>query len=225
MKKPMLLVWLALASACGGSSGNPTVVPDAAAPELDATSTAEAGGPTKGTPDGPAVAPGCEYVSALCAKLEECAPFFLKAGYGDLAGCIDRSSQACTEQYKSNGSGLSPTSIAACAAALASATCNDVLANNVPACVFHGTYADGAVCGDNSQCASGFCSHNGSLCGTCTAKGAAGAACPSGSNDECQTGLVCSPGKLCAVPATLGGACDDNWKASTPLDLKEGQTK
>jgi hypothetical protein len=212
MKKIATLVLLVLASACGGGSSEstPPVTPDAAVPEPDAAGVPDGGGSTIGTADAKSAAPGCEYVSALCAKIQECAPFFLKAGYGDLAGCIDRSTKACTEQYKSNGSGLNQASILACATALGTATCTDVLANNTPACVFRGSYADGAVCGDSSQCASGFCSHGGSLCGVCAAKGAAGAACPSGSNDECQTGLVCSGGKLCAAPAVVGGACDDS---------------
>jgi hypothetical protein len=96
-----------------------------------------------------------------------------------------------------------------CADALDTAICKDVFANNVPACTFHGTLADGATCGDSSQCVSGFCSQGSNLCGVCAGKGAAGAACPSGSNDECQTGFVCSSGKICALPAAVGAACDD----------------
>ncbi|MBN2575846.1 MAG: hypothetical protein JXP73_14865 [Deltaproteobacteria bacterium] len=207
MRNIVCLACLALVTACGASSDAPSL-PDAAEPLADAA--IDAGGSTVGAPDSQSVAPGCEHVSALCAKLWECAPFFLKAGYGDLAGCMDRLTKACTEQYKSNGSGLNQAGILACATSLATASCNDIFANNLPACGFRGAYPDGAVCGDNSQCASGFCSHNGSLCGICAAKGASGAPCPSGSNDECQTGLVCSPGKLCATPAPSGGACDEN---------------
>jgi hypothetical protein len=211
MKNIACLALVAVASACGGSSNNLPATPDAAGPLPDTASPTlpDASDSTLGTPDTKPVTSSCDFVSVLCTKLEQCAPFFLKAGYGDLAGCIDRLAKACTEQSKSNGSGLNQASISACATALGAATCRDVLANNVPACTFHGAYADGAVCGDSGQCASGFCSHNGELCGVCAAKGAAGAACPSGSNDECQTGLVCSSGKICAVPAIVGGACDD----------------
>ena len=151
----------------------------------------------------------CDHAVALCAKLSECAPFLLAAAYGDLAGCNDRLTKVCTAESQSDGSGMTQTNILACEAALATATCNDVFANNVTGCTFHGTFPNGATCGDSTQCTSGFCSHGGNLCGVCTAKGAAGAACPSGSNDECAPGLVCSSGNVCVAPATLGGACDD----------------
>jgi hypothetical protein len=217
MRKLAHLALILLVSACGSSSGTPpptddaaAPLPEAAVPETDApVPQPDGGGSTIGTPDGKPSASGCEYVAALCAKLAECAPFFLKAAYGDEAGCADRAGKSCTEQSKSRGSGLNQASILACTAALSTATCRDVLANNIPQCSFHGSYADGTVCGDNTQCQSGFCSHNGVLCGVCAAKGVAGAACPSGSNDECQNGLVCSSGKLCAVPAGVGAACDD----------------
>jgi hypothetical protein len=189
MRNITCLALVALAAACGSS----------------ATSSPDAAGPG---PDTKQVQP-CDRAVALCAKLEACAPFLLAAAYGDVTGCTDRLLKVCTAQSQSDGSGMTPANILACEAALATATCNDVFANNVSGCVFHGTYADGATCGDSSQCASGFCSHGGILCGVCTAKGAAGAACPSGSNDECQTGLVCSSGNVCVAPAAVGAACDD----------------
>ena len=208
MRISSFLFAVALVSACGGSSSNPSVPPDAAGEEPDAAA-ADSGVPIKAGSDAKAVASGCDHAAALCAKLGECAPFLLKAAYGDATTCADRLSQACTAQSVSSGSGMTEANILACEAGLATAQCKDVFANNVPACTFHGTLADGATCGDNSQCASGFCSHSTNLCGVCAGKGAAGAPCASGSNDECQTGLVCSSGKICAQPAVVGGACDD----------------
>ena len=188
MRKLAFVALVALPSACGSSS--PPASPDTA-------------------PADTKLVQPCEHAVALCAKLAQCAPFLLAAAYGDLAGCNDRLTKVCTAQSQSDGSGMTQANILACEAALATATCNDVFANNVPGCVFHGNYADGATCGDGSQCASGFCSHGGNLCGVCTAKGATGAACPSGNNDECQTGLVCSSGNLCVAPVGVGAACDD----------------
>ena len=202
------LFGIALLSACGGSSDKAAAPSDAAMPGPDAA-IVETGVPTKGGSDAKTVASGCEHAAALCAKLDECAPFFLKAGYGDTATCAARLTQACTAQSLSSGSGMTEANILACEASLVTTTCNDVFANNLPACTFHGTLADGATCGDNSQCASAFCSHGGNLCGVCAPKGPAGAACPSGSSDECQTGLVCGSGKICVAPGVLGGACDD----------------
>ena len=201
------LIVLALVPACGSSSESPAPV-DAASAE--AASAIDSGGPTKGSGDGPVAACGCDHAASLCEKLDTCAPFLVKVIYGDAASCADRLTKACTEQCKSPGSGMTETSILACEAALSTASCTDVFTNAIAACSFRGTLAHGEVCGDSSQCASGFCSHGGNLCGACAAKGAAGAACPSASNDECQTGLVCSQGKICAPSAVLGGACDDN---------------
>jgi hypothetical protein len=194
MRKLACLALLALAPACGSSS--PPTPPDAASE------------PDLAPPDTRVVQP-CDHAPALCAKLAACAPFLLAAGYGDLAGCNARVTQICTEQNKSDGSGMSEPNLAACEAALATASCADVYANRVAACVFHGDYADGATCGDNSQCESGFCDHGGGLCGVCAPKSAAGGPCGAAGNDQCQTGLVCSSGSVCVAPASVGGACDD----------------
>ena len=208
MRNTAFVVAILMSPACGGSSGITTPPTDAAVADPDAAG--EAGVPTKGGSDAKTVASGCDHAVALCTKLGECAPFLLQAVYGDAAMCADRLTKACTDQSLSAGSGMTEANILACEAALGAATCNDVFANNVPACTFHGTLADGATCGDNSQCASGFCSQGSNLCGVCAGKGGAGAACASGSNDECQTGLVCSSGKICAQPAAGGAACDDS---------------
>ena len=199
---------LAILPACGRSNSNPDQANDAAAPEP----AADTGTPTMGASDAKIVTSGCDHAAALCTKMEECAPFFLKAVYGDAAKCADRLTRACTEQSRSTGSGMTESTILACESALKTASCNDMFANNVPACAFHGTLADGSLCGDGSQCASAFCSRGADLCGKCAVKGPAGAACASSSNDECQTGLVCGSGKICVVPAAVGGACDDATK-------------
>lgn len=206
MKTTLALLTLAVAAACG-SSGAPSI-PDAAAPD-DTASATDNGGPIKGVTDAPNVACGCDHATSLCAKLDTCAPFLMKAIYGDAVGCADRLTKSCSEQCRSRGTGMTETAILACESALSGASCNEVFANALAECAVSGTLTDGTACGDNSQCTSGFCAHRGALCGTCAAKGSAGAACPSGSNDECKTGLVCSGGKVCAAPAALGAPCDD----------------
>jgi hypothetical protein len=192
MKYTASVALLLVSWGCGGSSSSP-----------------DGGTATRGATDGPVAASGCEHAVALCNKVAECAPFLLKAIYGDLTGCADRLTRACTEQATSNGSGMTRDKLLACETALSAATCNDLFGNNIPGCTFHGTFADGSPCGDNSQCTSGFCNTGGNLCGTCEGKQPAGAACASGSNDQCQSGLVCSSGKTCATPGVVGGACDD----------------
>jgi len=204
MRKNVLLVAVLWVPACGGSSSIPVSSNDAAA-----VTEPDIGAPSKGGADAKAMASGCDHAAALCTRMDACAPFFVKAAYGDVVACSDRLTKACTQQSLSSGSGMTEANILACEDSLKTATCNDLFANNLPACTFHGTLSDGALCGDGSQCESAFCAHAGDLCGKCAAKGAAGATCASGSNDECQTGLVCSSGKICAKPAAVGGACDD----------------
>jgi hypothetical protein len=203
MRKLACLSMVVLASACSSNS-------ECALPPVDAAPQPDAAlpGSDLAAPD-LRPAQTCDHAIALCAKLAECAPFLLAAAYGDLAGCNDRLTKVCTAQSQSEGSGMTLANILACETALATAICDDVFANNVPGCAFRGTFPDGATCGDSSQCQSGFCGLGGNLCGVCTAKGAAGVACPSGSNDECATGLVCSSGKICVAPAVLGAVCDD----------------
>jgi hypothetical protein len=199
MRKLASLALCALVPACGSSSTPP--LPDAA-PD---TALAE---PDTAPIDTRVVQP-CDHAPALCAKLAACAPFLLAAGYGDQAGCNARVTKICTEQTKSDGTGMSEPNLAACEAALGTATCAEVYANSVAACVFHGTYADGANCGDSSQCQSGFCDHTAGLCGKCAPKSAAGGPCGAAGNDQCQSGLVCSSGGTCVAPASVGAACDD----------------
>lgn len=187
-----------LLSACGGS-GVSSAPLDAANPGL-------------GGPDANFLAPGCDHAAALCATLADCAPFLLKAIYGDVATCGDRLGRLCNEEAASSGSGMTQTNILACEASLKTASCNDVFANNLPMCTFHGSLDDGQPCGSNSQCSSGLCQLGGQLCGVCASKGGAGAACPSGSNDDCQSGLVCTSNKTCVAPALVGTACDDKTK-------------
>jgi hypothetical protein len=195
MKRTLLLAPLFWWAACSSSGGG--------GPSLDADL------PTRGGGDGPVAASGCEDAIALCTKLNECAPFLIQAIYGNVAGCADRITSLCTEQAGSPGSGMTAGNLAACKAALQTATCIDVFSNSLPACSFRGTLADGSTCGDHSQCASAFCSTGGNLCGICAPKQANGGACPSGGNDECQSGLVCGSGKTCVAPGVLGGPCDD----------------
>jgi hypothetical protein len=204
MRSTVGLLVVALLTACSGSGAQP----DAAVPNEDAGIASEASGPTRGGDDAAAVASGCEHATALCVKLAACAPFYLEAVYGDTARCADRLTKACTAQALSAGSGFTQANLLACEAALQGASCGDLLANKLP-CTFNGTLTDGAVCGDNTQCASGFCQRAGALCGACAPKSGAGGGCASGTNDECQSGLVCNQAKTCVAPATAGQACDD----------------
>jgi hypothetical protein len=192
---------LALLGGCGKESSTSAI--DSAAPALDG------GAPVRGTGDAGIASTGCERAGALCTKLNECAPFLLAAVYGDLATCASRLTKTCTAASQSDGSGTTPSALAACETALAGASCADVLSNNLP-CNFNGTLLAGAACGDNSQCASGFCNHPATTCGVCAEKAVEGGPCLSGSNDECGAGLVCTKNATCAKPAASGKTCEEN---------------
>jgi hypothetical protein len=203
MRRYCGLLTVFLLHGCGGSNGGH----DAGVME-DSGVLDDASGPTRGGGDAAAVAAGCERAAALCAKLDACVPFYLRVLYGDAATCADRLTKACTAQAASVGSGFTQAHLVACETALETASCEAILSNDLP-CNFNGTLADGTVCGDNTQCTSGFCQRAGGLCGVCAPKGGPGGACASGSTDECLAGLVCSQNKTCVAPAGAGEACDD----------------
>src|ERR1017187_6445882 len=137
MRDTIFLVAILTIPACGGASSLATTPLDAAAVDPDAPA-----GDT-GAPGGSdAKASGCDLAAKLCTKLAACAPFLLKAVYGDVTTCSDRLTLACTEQSRSTGSGMTANNLQHCADALDTAACKDVFANNVPACTFHGTLPD-----------------------------------------------------------------------------------
>src|ERR1700690_502761 len=121
MKNTPFLLALLLVPSCGGSSSDPVTPTDAAVPGPDADSS------------------GCDHAAALCAKLDQCAPFLLKAIYRDATTSTDRLTKACTEQSRSIGTVMTAASLKQCADALDVASCDSVFANNVPSCSFHGT--------------------------------------------------------------------------------------
>jgi hypothetical protein len=210
MRRLAGLALFALLPACGGSNSGSPSSSDAALAESDAYGSDDSGGLMHGGSDTPSVAAGCDRAAALCTLLDSCAPFYVKAVYGDVVACADRVTKACTAQSAATGSGFTQANLLACEAALKTATCDAVFANNLP-CNFNGTLTDGTTCGDNSQCQSGFCQRQrgSDLCGACAPKSGAAGACNSGSSDECQSGLVCNQNKTCVAPATIGTACDD----------------
>src|ERR1039457_2395663 len=114
MRDPIFLIATLTNPPCGGSSSIATTPMDAAAVDPDAPA-----GDT-GAPGGSdAKASGCDLAAKLCTKLAACAPFLLKAVYGDVTTCSDRLTLACTEQSRSTGSGRTAHNLQHCAAALA----------------------------------------------------------------------------------------------------------
>jgi hypothetical protein len=177
------------------------------------------GGVTAASPDGAAGngggdAPatvtadeGCMQVAtALCNTLGSCAPVAVKVLYGDQATCAARALLSCKTDQSVQGIDRAPSDLVACATALATASCSDLLAGTLPdVCTAKpGTVVSGMACGSDLQCASSYCNKT-DTCGVCGPRLAAGGACTV--DDGCMAGLVCANGK-CVAPAGPGGDCN-----------------
>jgi hypothetical protein len=150
----------------------------------------------------------CTGFSAICDKLNTCAPLLVKIAYGTVAECTTRFKLSCVDAFNSPGSGLTAATVSACAAALPGATCEDAIYRKVTACQIKGTRGNGMACGTGEQCSSGYCAQSDAACGVCADYVGAGAACVV--DDDCQPGLLCSNDSHCVVPGPAGGICTDN---------------
>jgi hypothetical protein len=142
----------------------------------------------------------------MCARLEGCLGLFAQLSFGDRAACTERLLLACKDEAASKGTALTGATSLACARALEAATCADLVANRIDACVIKGGIAEGLACGGNTQCASGLCRSKGDGCGLCAVKSAAGGPCRKDKNEDCQAGLVCADG-ACAAQVNEGATC------------------
>jgi hypothetical protein len=152
-----------------------------------------------------------ESAHDYCGHLATCAPYFLST-YGDVAACVARVQSVCASLLEASGTGLTPSQLQNCAKANASASCDDIatIGYQFTACQVSGSLIDGTACGDNSQCASGYCKMDFSqVCGVCAERGAVGSSCTRSEN--CQANLGCVSPSNCAALARLGASC-----ATTP---------
>lgn len=208
---------LVLLASCSSEEGTAPIAPtpDAAAqtdaaPRIDASSELPDGSFDAGQ-DG-AVAGGCaSYASAYCARLQACAPgFFVPTEYLDAAACESIVTSKCALDRAAPGVSVTSTGLASCGTDLADFSCSKVLARQLPAsCGNTGTQAVGAACGNDLQCATGFCALSSPACGTCAEPPALGAACAAG---RCGTGATCSNDvlenrKCVALSLEVGDAC------------------
>jgi hypothetical protein len=130
--------------------------------------------------------------------------------YGSSSVCVSRLTMQCLLQVMAPGSGQTPTTVGACAAAIAGLTCSAWRsAAPVPACDVTGTQANGTSCVADAQCTSGVClAPKNSQCGTCADQPVDGADC---SNTGCGRGLLCHHSGTtytCRTPVASGMACD-----------------
>jgi hypothetical protein len=168
---------------------------------------------------GSAVSPAqacSDLASAICNKLNSCAPFYVTLAYGSVSQCMTRAAIGCPNLISANGSGATAGDVEACAQAYPSASCADLESNTSPsACQIAGTLPAGSACGGDQQCAgpNGYCKIAASaVCGTCATQSAAGGACST--SDDCQVGLVCGTASgatmgSCVSAGAAGAACSD----------------
>lgn len=191
-----------------------------------------------------------DAAKAICAKLNECAPFFVTLAWGSVATCEQRAKIDCVPKLNANGTSQTPSQLSQCATDAKSMTCEDALGRNSPVSCHTqpGTLADGAACGTDAQCKGRLCRLSaGSVCGACSTIGAAGAACER--DEDCDNGLACADKKCvtlgkagapcsatqpctrslscnkgtCATPIAAGGTCEPNTDQSqNPCDAAKG---
>jgi hypothetical protein len=153
------------------------------------------------TPDGACRA----SIAAQCETKVRCGL------YSDLPTCTIFE-ELCPDSAFAPGSTRSVSVMFACLETILNASCPEVLAGIVPACLTAGTLADNSPCTYSVQCASGFC-------GAQSAGGCTSCQHRPGSGEACDNTLGCAPGYYCdrgtnictavptAAPAAEGEAC------------------
>ena len=155
-----------------------------------------------------------DYANAYCSAYANCSSFDGTLLYGSVSACVGRWKPICLSTINAPGTGFKPSVYESCAQAYASTKCDVLLSNGRPdACNVLGSLAAGAACGDDSQCATGYCKVDFfETCGACTARVGLGATCTL--SRDCESGACIAPGK-CIAPAEAGGDCTATVCAGT----------
>lgn len=163
-----------------------------------------------------------DAAKAYCAKVDECAPFFVKLAWGDVATCVGRVKINCVPGFSANGTSATPSRLSQCATDVKSLSCEDTLGRNLPVSCHTdpGTLADGAPCGVDAQCKGRLCRQaGGNACGACSTIGSAGAACER--DEDCDSGLGCAD-KKCVTFAKAGATCGATQPCLRSLACNKG---
>jgi hypothetical protein len=165
---------------------------------------------TNGADGGPTAEEACaEGAYQRCSHFSDCSPVYIQLHYGNVDTCRANIKAACMVDTAAPSSGSTPSSVEACASAIAGWDCNDYLdeTNGPPQCVYKGTEPNGTPCGAGPQCQSNYCAIvPGNVCGKCADLPAPGSSCAN--LTTCGTGVPCvSATQLCQPYSTLGGAC------------------
>jgi hypothetical protein len=148
------------------------------------------------------------YARIHCAAYAFCAPGALPFYYGDQDGCEAQYRAFYALASMLPGSGVSATTLAACAAQETGMTCGDFLSSRAGlTCQIQGRKVLNEPCQEDSQCESSFCPGPDRACSTCQLVPGFGDPCAEG---RCGSGLVCGAADTCVSSAALGTPCNAN---------------
>jgi hypothetical protein len=162
--------------------------------------------------------------SADCALRNSCtAGLGATVDYGSTSACVSLLTSSCVASFAAPGTGNSIAHTNGCAGAYPGESCTDWYDDNTTtACRSPaGSGANGAACGESSQCASGFCSIGlSAACGTCEAPAMAGTPCTASSS--CFYGLECpydlpATSGVCTPHGAAGASCDNEHRCGDGL--------
>lgn len=146
------------------------------------------------------------YAKIHCAAFQLCAPGALPFRYGDQAGCEQQFKAYFYLSAMLPGSGVSLTTLEACAAQETAMTCADFNSSRIGlACQIQGTKAIDEPCEEDSQCESSFCPGPDRACAKCRPIPGYGDPCEQG---RCGSGLVCGASNTCVGSSAIGAPCD-----------------
>ncbi len=170
--------------------------------------------------------PCSAYAGAYCGRLQNCAPgFFFPGQFLDVAACEATYARKCRLERAAPGVSVGIDALGPCVSAIEASSCSDVLSRKVPAaCGTVGTLAEGAACGIDMQCTTGFCAKTSSGCGMCARAPAAGEPCVNG---RCGALATCGggfgPDRRCVPIVDLGGTCGPDAYCRFGLDCVSGK--
>lgn len=146
------------------------------------------------------------YTKVLCTAYSICSPGNMAFAYGDQAGCVAQLNAYYLISSFLPGSGVSLTTLEACAAQESGTNCFDVNSSRAGlTCQIQGTKAIGEPCMEDSQCESSFCPGPDRACAVCKIVPGLGDPCDQG---RCGNGLVCGASNTCVNTAAIGASCN-----------------
>jgi hypothetical protein len=239
--------WISIGAVGCGGTGNtgPSGAPDAsndvlrgseASVTLDSSSQDASQDATTDSGESDTIPGACAvYAKGFCSTYLSCEAFTFESIYGSVATCEQRVEQFCPDNFAAPGTGVTPSSLAACGLGISNQTCAQALTEYAPGCVWHGSESMGASCEYDAQCQSGFCEvASGSVCGTCQPLVSLGQACDSAY--DCANGLICATTScpvdggactgteqaICFDPRGAGSVCDTPTDCESPLGCVKG---